>query len=96
MHTIVNANWQFGKLPGVFSRVPKLIQEEQLLERLRDKLSEMKPMELWSEPAEFMPQPSENFFGTISELLKNIAAKDLTRMDPMYKSELENLQVNAV
>lgn len=39
MQTIVNANWQFGKMPGVFSRVPKLIQEDQLLERLKEKLS---------------------------------------------------------
>lgn len=29
----------------------------------------MQPMELWNEPAEFMPQASENFFATINELL---------------------------
>ena len=53
-------------------------------------------MELWNEPTEFMPQPSENFFSTISELLSQISAKDLTKMDPIYRGELEGLEANAV
>ena len=53
-------------------------------------------MELWNEPTEFMPQPSENFFSTISELLSQITAKDLTKMDPIYRGELEGLEANAV
>ena len=61
MIEIVNAPWQFGNLPGVYCRVPKLIQEMHLLEKLKDKLRKMQPLELWKEPTEFMPQPSENF-----------------------------------
>ena len=42
-------------MPGVFSRAPKLIREDQLLDRLQKQLSEMQPMELWNEPTEFLP-----------------------------------------
>ena len=55
MIDIVKAPWQFGNLPGVYSRVPKLVQEPQLLEKLQKKLKAMKPMEFWNEPLECMP-----------------------------------------
>jgi len=64
-------------LPGVYSRVPKLIQEPQLLEKLQAKLKSMKPMELWSEPVEAMPQPSESFSHSIRELLNTISGRPL-------------------
>lgn len=66
------------------------------MEKLHEKLQSMDPLSLWSEPVEFLPQPSENFFNTIDELLTSIAAKDLDKMNPLYRSELLSLQVNAV
>ena len=56
----------------------------------------MKPMELWSEPVEFMPQPSESFFHTIKELLVTIAGKNPERLHPTDRDELVALQANAV
>jgi hypothetical protein len=37
----------------------------------------MKPMELWSEPVEAMPQPSESFSHSIRELLNTISGRPL-------------------
>ena len=84
MVDIALAPWQFGNLPGVYSRVPKLVQERNLLEKLHSRLTSMKPLELWSEPVEFMPQPSESFVNTIDELLSSIAAKQL---DKIYEED---------
>ena len=51
----------------------------------------MKPMELWSEPVESMPQPSESFFHTIQELLGTICSRDLDKMHSTDRDELVNL-----
>ena len=56
----------------------------------------MKPMELWSEPVEAMPQPSESFFHTIHELLGTISAKQLDKLHPTDRNELMTLQANAI
>lgn len=53
-------------------------------------------MALWSEPVDFMPQPSESFFATIQELLGTIAAKELDKLHPSDRSELVSLQANAI
>ena len=53
-------------------------------------------MSLWSEPLEFMPQPSESFFHTIKELLCTIAAKDFEKLNPLDKTQLMSLQANAI
>lgn len=76
--------------------MPKLVQEPRLLERLQSKLKEMKPMEFWNEPLECMPQPSESFVHTITELLTSISSKDLDKMHPDDRNELYELQSNAV
>ena len=56
----------------------------------------MKPLSFWSEPLEFLPQPSESFFHTIKELLIMIAAKDLAKLNPMDSKQLITLQANAM
>ncbi len=83
-------------MPGVYSKVPKLVQEPKLLERLKAKLSGMEPMEFWNEPIECMPQPSESFVHTLQELLVSISSKDLDKMHPDDRDELYELQSNAI
>ena len=58
----------------------------------------MKPMEMWTEPVDFMPQPSESFFSTMNEVLETVSDqfKTTKNMAKETKDRFINLMTNAI